>query len=119
MYVFNFEKLVVWQKSRQLVKLVYVIASRLPREERYGLSDQLRRAVISVSSNIAEGAGRVFPKEKLHFCEIAYGSLMEVICQLTLAADLGLIEEEELAESRDLIEEISRMLSAYRKALNV
>lgn len=114
---FSFEKLVIWQKSRFLVKEVYKIAARFPAEEKYGLSDQLRRAIISVSSNIAEGSGRFSAKEKVHFCEIAYGSLMEVICQLTLAVDLGLAVKEDIDILRPVFEDLSRQLSAYRRSM--
>ena len=114
---FGFENLIIWQKSRCLVKEVYILAEKFPREERYGLSDQIRRAIISVSSNIAEGAGRYSLREKIHFCEIAYGSLMEVVCQLTLACDLNFILHEEMLLVRDKIEDLSRAISGYRKAL--
>lgn len=113
---FGFERLKIWQKSRLLVKEVYRIVSDFPPEEKYGLSDQLRRAVISVASNIAEGTGRFSAKEKVHFCEIAYGSLMEVLCQLTLAVDLGLAPLEEVDDLRPLIEELGRQLCAYRRS---
>ncbi len=114
---FSFEKLIIWQKSRIIVKEVYKIASLFPHQEKYGLSDQIRRAVISVSSNIAEGTGRFSNKEKIHFCEIAYGSLMEVMCQLTLAVDLEMTTPEKVDKLRPIIEELSRQLCAYRKSM--
>lgn len=114
---FSFEKLIIWQKSRHIVKEVYNIVSQFPPEEKYGLSDQIRRAVISVSSNIAEGTGRFSNREKIHFCEIAYGSLMEVMCQLTLAIDLSMITQEKVDNLRPIIEELSRQLCAYRKSM--
>lgn len=114
---FSFEKLVIWQKSRFLVKEIYRISSTFPYDEKYGLSDQLRRAVVSIASNIAEGTGRFSNKEKAHFCEIAYGSLMEVICQLTLAIDLGLTTQDEVDRLRPTFEELSRQLCAYRKTM--
>lgn len=117
MMEFSFEKLIIWQKSRSIVKDVYKIASKFPPHEKYALSDQLRRAAVSVSSNIAEGTGRFSNKEKIHFCEIAYGSLMEVICQLTLAVDLGLAAEEDVNKLRPTFEELSRQLCAYRKSM--
>lgn len=113
----SFERLTVWQKSRQLVKLVYQLVSRFPYEEKYGLADQLRRAVISISSNLAEGSGRVSYKEKAHFCEIAYGSMMEVSCQLILAVDLGFLSEEEINVPQSLIDELDRQLCAFRRHL--
>ncbi len=114
---FSFEKLVIWQKSRLIVKEVYRISSSFPGEERQGLSNQLRRAAVSIASNIAEGSGRFSNKEKAHFCEIAYGSLMEVICQLTLAIDLGLTTLNELDRLRPIFEELGRQLCAYRRSM--
>ncbi len=81
---FSFDKLEAYTSSRRLVKDVYDLTGKFPNTEKYGLSDQLRRAVISIPSNIAEGSGRSSIKEKIHFIEIAYGSLMEVYCQLQL-----------------------------------
>lgn len=112
-----FEKLEVWQKSRKLVKIIYQLVSRFPASEKHGLSDQLRRAVISVSSNLAEGSGRISYKEKSHFCEIAYGSLMEVCCQLMLAVDLGFLSGEDIESPLALIDELDRQLCAFRRHL--
>lgn len=114
---FTFEKLVVWQKSRVLVKEVYRLIAKFPATEKYGLSNQLGRAVVSVPSNLAEGCGRPSLKERVHFYEIAYGSLMESYTQLTLANDLGMITESELKSVRSLTVEISRMISGLRKSL--
>ena len=114
---FSFERLVVWQKSRALVKEIYRLSASFPHEEKFGLIDQLRRAAVSVSSNLAEGSGRMSAKEKIHFCEIAYGSLMEVMCQLLLAYDLSLLPGTELTRLRPLIEEIGRLISLYRRSL--
>ena len=85
---YSFEKLMVYQTARKLVKKVYILLRRFPTEERYGLCDQLRRSIVSVPSNIAEQSGRTSIKEKVHFLEIAYGSLMEAYCQLDLAFEL-------------------------------
>ena len=71
---FSFEKLAVWQEARELVVECYSLVSKFPKEEKYALGDQIRRAVVSIASNIAEGSGRVSLKEKMHFIEIAYGS---------------------------------------------
>lgn len=114
MVFFNFEKLVLWQKSRQFVMDVYNICKQFPDEERFGLTMQVKRAVVSVSSNIAEGAGRFSQKEKLHFLSIAYGSLTEVCCQLTLACDLGFINNKQLFPLLNQAEEIGRIMSGYR-----
>lgn len=114
---FIFERLDVWQKSRQLVIIVYKLLEHFPRTEQYALCDQIRRAVISVPSNIAEGAGRMSVKEKIHFAEISYGSLMETFCQLTIACDLNYITQADLNSVRPLVDEVARMLSGMRKSL--
>jgi len=90
----SFTELDVWQKSRELVKLVYQITLLFPKEEIYGLTNQLRRSVVSVPSNIAEGNGRQSNKETMHFLYIAKGSLYEVETQLYLSNDLEYISEE-------------------------
>ena len=113
----SFEKLEVWQKSRKLVRMIYQLVALFPANEKHALSDQLRRAVISVSSNLAEGSGRISYREKSHFCEIAYGSLMEVCCQLMLAVDLGFLEEPAIEEPMTLIDELDRQLCAFRRHL--
>lgn len=114
---FVFEKLQVWQKSRALVKSVYLLLDSFPAFEKYALCDQIRRAIVSVPSNIAEGCGRPSYKERIHFVEIAYGSLMESYCQLTLAEDLGYISEEAKAIIKPNFEEVAKMLSGFRKYL--
>lgn len=97
-----------------LVREVYSLMERFPKSEIYALSDQLRRAVVSVSSNIAEGSGRFSVKEKIHFMEIAYGSLTETLCQLDIAHDLGYISEDEFANEKDRINVIGKQLSGMR-----
>lgn len=114
---FGFERLFVWQKSRQLVSMIYKLIIKLPQEERFGLSDQLRRASVSIASNLAEGAGRMSIKEKIHFCEVSYGSLMEVTCQLLLAQDLGYLTEEDNIQIRPLLEEQERLIRGYHNFL--
>ena len=84
----HFQNLIVYQKSKDLVKIVYALMKKFPAEERYGLCDQLRRSVISVPSNIAEGMGRMSNKEQSHFISIAFASLMEVLAQVDIACDL-------------------------------
>lgn len=84
-----YRNLDVYQESKKLVLEVYALIKKFPSEERFAMCDQLRRSVTSVPSNIAEGFGRISPKEQVHFIEIAYGSLMEVETQLDIAADLA------------------------------
>ena len=113
---FLYEKLDVWQQSRQVVVAVYNLVKKFPVDERFGLCDQLRRAAISVPSNIAEGVSRVAVKETIHFLEIAFGSLMEVYCQLQIAMDLGYITEEEFNQIKPLIQSTSNMLNGLHRA---
>ena len=115
-FQFQFEKLRAWQEARKLVKSVYGLLEKFPKHEQYALCDQLRRAVISVPSNLAEGNSRVAIKEQIHFCEIAFGSLMEVYCQLQIAADLGYISDEELRVIKPRIYGTSKMISGLRAA---
>ena len=116
MKIYHFEKLDVWQQSRQVVVAVYNLVKKFPVDERFGLCDQLRRAAISVPSNIAEGVSRVAVKETIHFLEIAFGSLMEVYCQLQIAMDLGYITEEEFNQIKPLIQSTSNMLNGLHRA---
>jgi four helix bundle protein len=89
----GFEKLIVWQNARKLVKEIYCLTKSFPLEEKYGLASQIQRAIISVGSNIAEGSSRTSNKDQGHFYQTAYASLMEVLCQLTLCLDLGFIRK--------------------------
>ena len=116
-FKFSFEKLEVWQNSRTFVKSVYLIINRLPNEEKFAICNQLRRASVSVSSNIAEGSSRFSPKDQIRFIEIAYGSLIETYCQLKLCVDLDYISENEMEECKSLIFKISRQLSSLKKSI--
>ena len=101
MDAFSFFELRVYKESKELVKSIYQILENFPKFEIYALGDQLRRAVISIPSNIAEGSGRYSVKEKIHFVEIAYGSLTEVLCQLDIAHDLSYITDKELNNTKE------------------
>lgn len=114
---YSFRNLICYQKGRVLVKEIYAIVKRLPTEERYALGDQLRRAVVSVTSNIAEGSGRQSFKDQAHFIEVAYGSLMEVMSQLDLALDLNFIDVDTHSHLDMLIKEEAKLLSGYRSSL--
>ena len=116
MEVFTYRKLLVYQRSKDFVKQVYCLLKLFPKEEQYALCDQLRRASISIVSNIAEGMGRSSLKEQVHFIEIAYGSLNEVMCQLDLSEELGYITIKDLQNLEVQYEEIARMLSGLRKS---
>ena len=109
-----FTDLVVWQRAMELVKQVYVLSKKFPADERYALTDQLRRAVVSIPSTIAEGSGRSSNADYAHFLSIARGSLYETMTQLRIAVDLGYIPE--LSEDiNSKIDEVGRMLGAMLK----
>ena len=107
----NFRTLRAYTNAKDLVKQVYALLKQFPREEQYALCDQLRRAVISIPSNIAEGSGRMSAKDQAHFYSIAYGSLMEVLAQLDVACDLGYITKEEFKNFEIKIDEEAKMLT--------
>ncbi len=113
-YQLGFEKLDVWQNARLLAKDIYKITKTLPKEERYALSDQIRRSSISVSSNIAEGSARHTGKDQANFTTKAYSSLMELTNQLILASDLGYIKYECYQNIRSSINIIAKQLNALR-----
>ena len=103
-----------YTEAKELVKLIYALLRKFPRGEQYALCDQLRRAVISIPSNIAEGMGRVSQKEQVHFLEIAFGSLMEVGSQMDVAHDLKYITEQELDAVDEKIDAVASLLSGLR-----
>jgi four helix bundle protein len=115
MEVFGYRKLIAYQKAREVVKRTYKLLKKFPAEERYAMCDQLRRATISVTSNIAEGVNRYSVKDKSHFIEMAYGSLMEVSSQFEIAEELGYICFEDRLSMDQLIEEVARLLSGLQK----
>ena len=114
---YAFENLNAWKAARKLVVAVYQLLDSFPKFENYALCDQIRRSIISVPSNLAEGSGRISLKEQLHFYEIAYGSLMEAYNQLILATDLKYIGENNLNDLRPLIDDVARMLNGLRASL--
>jgi len=116
LYTYSFEKLDVWQKSRELVKYIYKLTKKFPADEKYGLTSQIRRATISVSSNLAEGSSRKTAKDQAHFTTISYGSLMELLNQLILSSDLAYISNDELLQIRPSIEEIGNKLNSLRNS---
>ena len=111
MEVFGYRKLIAYQKAKEVVKRTYKMLKKFPAEERYAMCDQLRRASVSITSNIAEGVNRFSVKDKAHFIEIAYGSLMEVSSQFELAEELGYITTADRQNMDELIEEDARLLS--------
>jgi four helix bundle protein len=115
--MFNFEKLEVWQKAIDFADLVYNETRAFPAEERFGLTNQLRRAAISISSNIAEGSSRSSRNDFARFAEIAAGSVFEAVSQAFVARRQGLLGEDQFRKSTADAEELSRMLSGLRKSL--
>jgi four helix bundle protein len=113
----RFRELMVWQHSMSLAREVYAITNEFPRSEMFGLASQIRRAVISVPSNIAEGHGRLTDKGFAVFLGNARGSLFEVETQLELATSLGYIPAGKFAEFLEQCEKITRMLNALIKTL--
>ena len=109
--VFGYRKLIAYQKGKEVVKRTYQLLKKFPSEERYAMCDQLRRASVSISSNIAEGINRFSVKDKAHFVEMAYGSLMEVSSQFEIAEELGYVSSEDRLSMDMLIEEEARLLS--------
>ena len=114
---FQFEKLHVYAMARELVKEVYFLQKSFPSDERYALSSQVRRSITSVVANIAEGNGRTSMKEKIHFVEISYGSLLEAFSELQIAQDLTFITKESLDSLRPKFIEVAKMLSGLRNTL--
>ena len=116
MYTYAFEKLTVWQDTRGLVKQIYTITRQFPEDEKFGLVSQIRRAIISVSSNIAEGTSRNTKRDHVYFYNIAYSSLMEVLSQVLLSCELEFISNERYEVLRASVEQVSVKLNALRNA---
>jgi len=114
-FTYSFEKLDVWQKARMLNIEIYQLTKSFPKEETYGLVQQIRRASVSITSNLAEGTSRDSFKEKARFSNIAFSSLMEVLSQLLLAQDLKYIDKNQYQTLRPLIEEIGNKLNGLKK----
>lgn len=117
--MFRFEKLDVWHRSIEFADLIYEVTREFPTEERYGLTSQMRRAAVSISSNIAEGSGRISDRDFARFLEFAYGSLMEVVSQSRIAQRQGLFDGDRCDEITNNAESLSRMLSGLRNSLSI
>ena len=114
MYIFSFEKLEVWIESKEFTKQIYTITLKFPDTEKFGLISQLRRASISIASNIAEGSARKSFKDKAHFSTIAFGSAVEVLNQLIISFELNLISETDYLELRKMLESITNKINSLR-----
>ncbi len=115
--MFRFKKLDVWRKAVDLADAVYAATRAFPDHERFGLTSQMRRASVSISSNIAEGTGRSSDKDFVRFIEIAYGSLMEVVSQTQVAYRQSFLQEHDRDAMYKKAEELARMLSGLRASL--
>ena len=113
----NYKELKVWQKSYQLCLEIYKLTARFPEGEKFGLTSQMRRAAVSVPSNISEGYGRKTKSDYIRFLYIAYGSNCELETQILLSGDLGFIEDTRIEKIKNEIEEVERMLKALIRSL--
>ena len=113
----NYKELKIWKRAVDLASLIYSLSSQFPVEERFGLTSQIRRAVVSVSSNIAEGSGRTTDKEFSRFIDIAYGSLCEIETQIKVAHKLHYIDDIDLRSHLKEINELQKMVFTFSKTL--
>jgi len=116
--MFRFEKFEVWQESVGFADMIYACTREFPREEQFGLTSQMRRAAVSVSSNIAEGSSRLSDKEFARFVEIAYASLMEVVSQLFIAIRQTLVDQTQFDRIYSDAERIAKKLSSLNNTLD-
>ncbi|KAB8155298.1 four helix bundle protein [Kordia sp. TARA_039_SRF] len=114
-YLYSFERLDVWIESKELAKQIYKITQQFPDNEKFGLISQLRRATVSICSNIAEGIARETNKDKARFITIAYSSAVEVINQLIISVELDFITEKQYLPLRKQLESITNKLNALKK----
>jgi four helix bundle protein len=116
--MFNFGKLEAWQEAINFADTVYTLTRTFPEAEKFGLTNQMRRAAVSISSNLAEGSSRSSRPDFARFIEIATGSLFEVVSQLAIAKNQGFLDEVNHRKLCLLAEELIRMFSGLRKSLN-
>ncbi|MBP2282921.1 four helix bundle protein [Flavobacterium sp. CG_23.5] len=114
MYTYSFEKLEVWKEAKEFAKSIYILTSTYPDSEKFGLISQLRRASVSICSNIAEGSARNSYKDKAHFTTMAFSSAIEVLNQLILSFELNIIIEDEYLKLRQNIESVTNKLNGLR-----
>lgn len=113
----SYRELIVWQKSIEACRLTYLLVKKLPKEELYALSDQMKRAAISIPSNIAEGQSRNSKNEFIHFLSIARGSKSELETQFLLCKEIGYLSDEEIQPAMTILEEIGKMISSLTRKL--
>lgn len=112
MQIHKYEDLIVWQKSMDMVEAVYILTKEFPKDEVYGLSSQMRRAVVSIPSNIAEGSRRNTDKDFCHFLNMAFGSGAELETQLKISKRLGYSNSKKYEYTESLLDEIMKMLNS-------
>ena len=113
----NFKELIVWQKARKIVKDIYLLTRKYPKEELFGLTQQIRRAAVSIPSNIAEGSGRGTDADFARFLDYANGSACEVETQLYLSLDLEYISQTEFDDVNNKLQDIEKMIFALKKKM--
>ena len=114
----DYKELQVWQKAMDFVVEIYEISKLLPKEETYGISDQIRRAAVSIPSNIAEGQSRNSAKEFIQFLSIARGSLAELETQLLICTKVNMLSEDNIAEAQNITTEVGKMIKGLMNKLN-
>ncbi len=113
---YSFEKLLVWQKAKDLAKTIYQVTKDFPSDERFGFTSQMRRSSVSVPANLAEGSGRKTKKDKAHYSTQAYSSLMELLNHTIITYELEFISKDQYHEVRKQIQEVGHLLSRLRNA---
>ena len=116
MRIYSFEKLECWQHARKLAVWTYKNTKNFPSEEKFGIVSQMRRAVISIASNIAEGTSRKTAKEQSHFSTISYSSTIELLNDFIISNDLVFLSDEQYKEGRELIEKQTLLIASLRKS---
>ncbi len=115
--MFGFQKLEIYNLSKEIVKDTYRLVKKFPSEEKYALAQQMTRAAVSVPSNIAEGTSRKSNKDKAHFINISYGSLMELVCQMEIALDIGYIDQSDFDEFVKKVKHLSVKINNYTRTM--
>ncbi len=116
MKIFSFEKLIAWQKARELALEIFKVTKLFPKEELFGMTSQMRRCSVSIASNLAEGSGRSSMKDKARFTEISFGSALELLNQIILSFDFEYIEEKKYIEIREKITEVTLLIDGLHKS---
>lgn len=115
MHTYSFEKLEVWIEAKDFAKQIYLVTGAFPETEKYGLTSQLRRAAVSVCSNLAEGSARQSYKDKAHFTTMAFGSALEILNQLIISVELGFLSSADYNRLRLCIESVTNKLNGLKK----